>query len=337
MKFFTKSKAIALFLAVVIAAGNLFIAPNTAKAAESSYVELVNIPNGSAAANTTVNNAFEATVTSNGAIEVLVPKEVGMSITITRSSDSYTVYTDTITSSEWDHDDDGTIYYMVTFDRITAGEYNIALTFDADTTYSIIGLQSKPAAPSASISSSSIILTKGFSQKLSVTNGTVSKWTSSNPKVAAVDKNGKVTGKSTGTAIITATTTDGQLLNCSVSVRANAYTEPALTVSNFPYGNAYIGITKVSYNKKGDLVIKASYLNNSGHQIVALTNIKIAVKNKSGKVIGSFSKKSTKTTILHGGKKTFTYTIKKAKLKNKTTQDLRNAKVTSSWKYTFRR
>ncbi len=331
MKFFTKSKAIALFLAVVVVASNLFVAPSTAKAADdSSVLDLVNIPNGSATANTTVNNEFEATTTSYAAIEVVVPKEVGMTITITRNSDSYTVYTDTITSSEWDYDEQGMIYYMLTFERMTAGGYNIALTFDADTPYAIFGAQSKPAA---SISSSNIILTKGFSQKLSVTNGTVSKWTSSNSKVAAVDKNGKVTGKSAGAATITATTTDGQLLNCSVSVKANAYTEPALTVSNCPYGNAYIGITKVSYNKKGDLVIKASFLNNCGHKITQLKNIKIAVKDKSGKTIGTFSKKSTKTTILQGGKKTFTYTIKKAKLKKKTTQDLRTADVKSSWNY----
>lgn len=331
MKFFTKSKAIALLLAVAVVTGSLFTAPGTAKAADAgNYIELVNIPNGSAASGTTVNNAFEATVTSSAAIEVIVPKEVGMSITITRNSDSYNVYTDTITSAEWDHDDDGTIYYMVTFERMNAGGYNIALTFDADTAYGILGLQSKL---SASISNNSIVLTKGFSQKLSVANGTVSSWTSSNAKVAAVDKNGKVTGKSTGTANITATTTDGQLLSCSVNVKANAYTEPALTVSNSPYGNAYIGITKASYNKKGDLVIKASFFNNSGHKITALKNIKFTVKNQSGSVIGTFSKKSQKTTIVHGGKKSFTYTIKKAKLKQKKTQDLRNAEIKATASY----
>jgi len=331
MKLFTKSKAIALFLAVIVAASNLFVVPTTAKAAdESSVLELVNIPDGTATANNTVNNAFEATVSSYAAMEVVVPRAVGMTITITRNSDSYTVYTDTITSSEWDYDEQGTIYYMITFERMVAGGYNIALTFDADTSYSIFGAQSKP---SASISNSSIILTKGFSQKLSVANGTVSKWTSSNSKVAAVDKNGKVTGKSAGSATITATTADGQLLTCSVSVKANAYTEPKLTASNCPYGNAYIGITKVSYNKKGDLVIKASYFNNCGHKVTQLKNIKITVKNQSGKTIGTFSKKSAKTTILQGGQKTFTYTIKKAKLKQKKTQDLRNSSVKTSWNY----
>ena len=334
MKFFTKSKAIALFLAVVVVAGNLFAIPNTAKAAdESSYIELINLRDSVATANTTVNNAFEAIATSYAAIEVVVPKEVGMSITITRSSDSYTVYSDTITSLEWDYDTDGTIYYMVTHESMAAGEYNIALTFDADTTYSIFGLQAKPAA---SISNSSIILTKGFSQKLSVTGSTVSNWTSSNSKVAAVDKNGKVTGKSTGTATITATTTDGQLLTCHVSVKANAYTGSAPSINNCSYGNAYIGITKVSYNKKGDLVIKATYLNNSGHKITALTNIKLTVKNKSGKVIGTYSKKKASTTILQGGKKSFTYTIKKSQLKQKSTQDLRNATIKPVWKYNYR-
>ena len=59
------------------------------------------------------------------------------------------------------------------------------------------------------------IETKGgtyqFTSKVLPANATneTLKWTSSNPKVATVDQNGKVTGISEGTVTITATATDG--------------------------------------------------------------------------------------------------------------------------------
>lgn len=338
MKFsIKKSKAVALFLAVTVVLSGLFVVPNTAKAAdnESSVIELLNV-NGTATANNAVNHAFSITASTYAAIEILVPSPVGMSIQVTRTADSYLAYEDTITSSasDWDYDADANgYYYYITWNTPTIGDYNLSVTFDADTNYIALGALSKPAA---SISNDSIILTKGFSQKLSVSNATVSKWSSSNSKVAAVDKNGKVTAKSTGSAKITATTTTGETVTCSVSVKANTYTRAKMSFSSARYGNAYISVTKVSYNSKGDLVIKASFLNNCGHKIVKISNLKINVKNKSGKVIGTYSAKSQNVSILQGGQKSFTYTIKKAKLKQKSTQDLRQATIKPTWKYTYR-
>ena len=48
-------------------------------------------------------------------------------------------------------------------------------------------------------------------------------WTSSNPSVASVNPNGKVTAHAVGTAIITATTTDGTNLTASCAVEVRAY------------------------------------------------------------------------------------------------------------------
>ncbi len=45
------------------------------------------------------------------------------------------------------------------------------------------------------------------------------KWTSSNAKVAAVDKNGKVTAKKKGTCVITVTTENGKKAKCKVTVK----------------------------------------------------------------------------------------------------------------------
>lgn len=333
------SKAVALFLAFAVVLSSLFAVPATAKAAdsdnESSVIILLN-ESGTAVANNAVNYAFNISASTYAAIQIVVPAPVGMNIQVTRTADSYLAYSDTITSaaSDWDYEPNGNYYfYMITWNTPTTGDYNLSLTFDADTSFMAFGALNKPAA---SISNSSIILTKGFSQKLSVSNATVSKWSSSNTKVAAVDANGKVTAKATGSATITATATTGETVTCSVKVKANAYTKAKMSFSSARYGNAYISVTKVSYNNKGDLVIKASFLNNCGHKIIKIKNLKINVKNKSGKIIGTYNAKTQNVTILQGGQKSFTYTIKKAKLKQKTKQDLRQASIKPSWKYTYR-
>ena len=46
-------------------------------------------------------------------------------------------------------------------------------------------------------------------------------WTSSNKKVAEVDKNGKITGKTNGTAIITAKSKNGKTATCNITVKTS--------------------------------------------------------------------------------------------------------------------
>lgn len=337
MKFSIRhSKALALLLTLTVALSGLLTAPATAKAAEDESTAIIILDeNGTASANVAVNHTFNISASTYIALEVVVPAPVGMSIQVVRTADSYTSYTDTVTSqdSDWDYNSEsGYYYYLFGQNSPITGDYNLSITFTADTSYIVVGALSKPTA---SISNSSIILTKGFSQKLTVSNATVSKWSSSNTKVATVSQNGKVTAKSTGSAKITATTTSGETLTCTVKVKANTYTHTKMSFSSASYGNAYISITKVSYNKKGDLIIKATYLNNCGHKIVKLTNVKINVKNKSGKVIGTYRSKSKNVSIPQGGSKAVTYTIKKAKLKQKSTQDLRQATIQPAWRYTY--
>ena len=84
-----------------------------------------------------------------------------------------------------------------------------------------------PAKPSAKLDKTSLTLTKGktYTLKTTVTgtNKAVS-WSSSNSSVASVDKNGKVTAKTKGTATITAKV-DGVSASCKVTVN-----EPAKTI-----------------------------------------------------------------------------------------------------------
>ncbi len=83
-----------------------------------------------------------------------------------------------------------------------------------------------PVKPSVKLDKTSLTLTKGktYTLKTTVTgtNKTVS-WSSSNASVASVDKNGKVTAKTKGTATITAKV-DGVSASCKVTVN-----EPAKT------------------------------------------------------------------------------------------------------------
>ena len=80
---------------------------------------------------------------------------------------------------------------------------------------------------SITLDKSSMELNQGDSRQLTATVSTTTSaqvtWTSSDPSVATVDSNGKVTAVGAGTATITATTTDGSNLSasCIVNVIAN--------------------------------------------------------------------------------------------------------------------
>ena len=77
-----------------------------------------------------------------------------------------------------------------------------------------------------SLNKSATTLTEGESETLTATitpsNATgdkTVKWSSSNGAVAAVDSNGKVTAKKAGTAVITATSSNGKSASCTVTVK----------------------------------------------------------------------------------------------------------------------
>ncbi len=76
------------------------------------------------------------------------------------------------------------------------------------------------AVPAAKINTKKASLKAGKTLKLKVTGGNVSKWTSSNKKVATV-KNGTVTALKKGTVTITATLKTGKKLTCKVTVKTS--------------------------------------------------------------------------------------------------------------------
>ncbi|WP_406542989.1 Ig domain-containing protein [Clostridium ljungdahlii] len=107
-------------------------------------------------------------------------------------------------------------------------------------------------------------------------------WSSSDPKVAAVDGNGKVTAIKAGTAVITAVSED----NRSVEVQC------IVTVANIPKPIQITNLTKDSSFKLGeDAKISAKAENNSGKD--QDESLIVALYDESGKFINYICSKQT--------------------------------------------
>lgn len=335
-----KNTLTSLLLIAALCISGISYQADTAKAADSSYTTLLDTAVYSATGNVPVSHTFTAKNSNDVYIAIYVPTSpVALSYTLTSESTKQSL-TKTIASTDstyWTYANDGTPFAYIIISGISAGNYTLNVTFATDTQYMIKVLQNSivtsagatptpvptpTAAPS--LTSNSITITKGFSQTISVYNstGTVT-WSSSNSAVATV-KNGKITGKKAGSATISAKTASGYVMNCKVKVKNNVYSVKKLAVKDVTAGKTGLDIYKVSYNKKGNLVIKARVLNHNVYKLSKIKNLKIKIKNNNGKVIGSYTAKTLKKVNLKAGKaKSYTFTIKKSKLKIKTTQDLR--------------
>ena len=224
------------------------------------------------------------------------------------------------TDSNWLLDEDGTYCCPFVYYHKTGGTYNIKFKFKENTSFKFV------AYIDTKINLTKATITAGFKRKLSVTGGKVKTWKTSNKNVAVVASTGVVTAKKPGTCTITATTAGGQKLTCKVTVRSNVYQSTKATNANCVYGKYSGAAYKAYYNKNGDLVIKATVVNNYYYKVSQLRNVKIIAKNASGKVIGTYSLSKKNVSIPVGTYKDFTFTIKKSKLKIKKA-DLRNSTV----------
>ncbi|MCH5268474.1 MAG: hypothetical protein J1E62_09035 [Lachnospiraceae bacterium] len=175
-----------------------------------------------------------------------------------------------------------------------------------------------------SLASKSITLTKGFKGKISVKNAGSAKlsYSSDNKKVVTVNSAGTLTAKKKGKAVITVKTSTNITLKCNVTVKDNVYSNKKQTTFD-KFSKAYGGeVSKVSYDTKGNMVIKVRLFNKSKKKVSSIKNLKITVKNKSGKKIGVYSAKEQSVSIPKGKVKTYTFKIKKSKLKIKSKQNL---------------
>lgn len=118
--------------------------------------------------------------------------------------------------------------------------------------------------------------------KVAPNNATNSKlsWKSSNTKVATVTQNGKIIGKSRGTAKITVTTTDGSNISatCNVTVRQ--------LVTKVTLNKKAISLKAKGKAKQKTYTLKATVSKDANNKKVKWTtsNKKVAVVNSKGKV-----------------------------------------------------
>ncbi len=112
------------------------------------------------------------------------------------------------------------------------------------------------AATKAKINKKAVTLEAGKTVKLKVTGTTVTKWSTSNKKIAKVSAAGKVTAVKAGTATIKAKCANGKTYKCVVTVTRKA-SAVAINEANFPDEN-FRNYLSISYDldKNGKLSVK---------------------------------------------------------------------------------
>ena len=169
-----------------------------------------------------------------------------------------------------------------------------------------------------SLNKSATTLTEGESETLTATitpsNATgdkTVKWSSSNEAVAAVDSNGKVTAKKAGTAVITATSSNGKTAGCTVTVKQKeiAITGISLnksTTSLTEGESETLTATITPSNATGDKTVKWS---SSNEAVAAVdSNGKVTAKKAGTAVITATSSngKNAGCTVTVKQKDTYT-------------------------------
>ena len=178
--------------------------------------------------------------------------------------------------------------------------------------------QKEIAITGISLNKSTTSLTEGESETLTATitpsNATgdkTVKWSSSNEAVAAVDSNGKVTAKKAGTAVITATSSNGKSASCTVTVKQKeiAITGIGLnksTTSLTEGESETLTATIASSNATGDKTVKWS---SSNEAVAAVdSNGKVTAKKAGTAVITATSSngKTAGCTVTVKQKDTYT-------------------------------
>ena len=181
----------------------------------------------------------------------------------------------------------GTYYFLVERYFDYSGSYNFSINQKVNNT--------EIKATSIKLNKKSYTL--GVGQKFTL-KATVSptkanqkcKWTSSNSKIASVDKNGKVVAKKIGTINITATTTNGKKAICKI------------TVKKAPTG-IKLNRTKLTIKKGRKYTLKATLPKGSLNTLKWTTsNGRIATVNSKGLVTGKKKGKATITVKTYNGK-----------------------------------
>ena len=161
-----------------------------------------------------------------------------------------------------------------------------------------------PVKPSVKLDKTSLTLTKGktYTLKTTVTgtNKTVS-WSSSNASVASVDKNGKVTAKTKGTATITAKV-DGVSTSCKVTVNEPTKTTIKLDKTKVTLGAGEPCTLKATVNPSQ----KVTWTSSNPKLVKVDSNGKLTVTNE---IFNYFEVEQTVKITAKAGNATATCTV----------------------------
>lgn len=318
-------KVVAVVMALALALINPFTVSD-AKAANYSakeFKELIPYTTDAATAYETKEYNYPISNSRDVVYKITAVSPVDVDVSIKKGN---TLASKTFSTSDWEIDNNGMYCCTIIYSHQSSGDYSITLTFHED--IDDYAFEAQVYLPDAKINLKNVAITTGFKRKLSVTGSKVKRWKTNNSSVANVDQKGNVTAKKVGNCTITAELTSGQKLTCKVSVKKNAfYAKKGSNSDGYPgvfYANPYYA----EYNSKGDLVLKVRIINNTYQKIAKFKNIKIQVKNPSGKLIGTYSASSKNVSIPSYTCKDLTFVIKKANLKIKIKKaDLRNSTV----------
>jgi hypothetical protein len=331
MKELTKKLGAVLF-ALAVTCSILFVSSRPVSAAGTEYDTLFAEADTATAG---VEYEYPFTVTYSGTVGfvVYVPTQTGFTLTVRNSAgvevaDPLVV---TVDDGYWLYSDVAEAYANGGMLNMNEGDYSVTLEFEEDTQFLFSAHQEK-AQPT--ISHNKVTLTAGFTQKLSVADGTVKSWKSNKTSVATVNNKGVVTAKKAGKATISATTTDGTVLTCTVTVKENKFSRTKITNASSPDDNCYCEAYAASYDSEGNLVIKANFVNNFYTAVRELKNVKVTVTNAKGKKVAVYKVKQQDFVVAAANAKGLTYSIPKADQKIQKA-DLRNCniKITGSFIY----
>ena len=189
------------------------------------------------------------------------------------------------------------------------------------------------------LSESTVGIVEGSTYKLTATvlpeNTTDSKsvsWSSSNSEVAAVDANGTVTAKSAGTAVITATSTNGKSAGCTVTVE-----KKQIPVTEVRLSESTVGIVEGSTYKLTATVLpenttdskNVSWSSNNEAVATVDANGNVTAKRAGTAVITATSENGkTASCTITVNKKDTNITITEVRL-NKSTETLTEGDTTT--------
>lgn len=259
---------------------------------------------------------FDVDVRCVTRIAIVAMKQSDIRIVIHNSEDKLIADT-TLVGSTGGYDESWCMYkYFYEMELEQGKGYKLRMTFSQDDEFSMaIGRTVVREMPE-------VKLTKGFSTQLDANLYEVASWECSDTKIATIE-NGKVVGKKLGNTTITATIKDDLRLSWKIEVLENAYTEPKIQVPSKYDKKRYMQVYKAYFSGK-KLILKARIVNNTKVDYTELRNLKLEIKTKNGKTIGTYKNSKKNVKIPKRSAKNLTFVIDKPKLKN---VDLREAKV----------